>query len=140
MSLAPGTLSKEQITGLRDLWGRLGVRLTVFFLLVAVIPMLIIGVISFQRASDALTDGALSKLQQESHLTDRDLRTFLSQFNADLLSFASTPPVQGIIRARDNDGIDPKNGDHYSVWVKRLTEIFKANAQNIQQTSVKSFY
>ena len=34
-----------------------------------------------------------------------------------------------MIRARDNDGIDPKSNDPYEVWVNRLTQIFKANAQ-----------
>ncbi|MDP6453889.1 MAG: methyl-accepting chemotaxis protein [SAR202 cluster bacterium] len=53
----------------------------------------------------------------------------MSQFSADLLALSSTPPVQGVIRARDNGGIDPKSNDPYEVWVNRLTQIFKANAQ-----------
>ena len=60
--------------------------------------------------------------------------TFLSQFNSNLLALSDTPPVQAIIRAVDNDGIDPKSNDTFEVWVNRLTQIFAASARN------KDFY
>ncbi len=47
---------------------------------------------------------------------------------------SNTPPVQGIIRARDDGGIDPAQNDPYEVWVNRLTQIFKVN------TTTKRFY
>ena len=100
----------------------------------ALVPVAVVGIVSFLRASTALTEAGLSKVEQEASLTDRDLNTFLGQFSSDLLAFSATPPIQGIIRARDNDGIDTKSNDPYEVWVNRLTQIFKANAIN------KEFY
>ncbi|HJO81594.1 MAG TPA: hypothetical protein QF520_04215, partial [SAR202 cluster bacterium] len=113
---------------------RLGVHLTLMFVAAAVLPAVIVGVLSFQRASDSLEDLAVSQVQQEATLTTQDLTTFLGQFSSDLLAMSNTPPVQAIIRARDNNGIDPAQNDPYEVWVNRLTQIFKANAQT------KGFY
>ncbi|MFQ6027877.1 MAG: hypothetical protein ACE5Q6_10335, partial [Dehalococcoidia bacterium] len=86
---------------------RLGVRLTAMFLGLALIPIAVVGIMSYQRASDSLTDLALAKQEQEATLTSQDMRTFLEQFSADVLALSDTPPVQAIIRARDNGGIDP---------------------------------
>ena len=113
---------------------RLGVRLTLMFVAAAVVPVVIVGVLSFQRASDSLRNLAVAQVQQEATLTTQDLTTFLGQFSTDLLTMSNTPPVQAIIRARDNGGIDPAQNDPYEVWVNRLTQIFKANAQT------KKFY
>ena len=74
---------------------RLGVRLTVMFLAAALVPLLLVGLLSYQRASSSLKDLALDNVEQEAQLVTRDLNTFLSQFSADLLALSGTPPVQG---------------------------------------------
>ena len=111
---------------------RLSVRLTAMFILVAVVPMSLVGILSYQRAESGLVGLALGKMEQETALTAKDMQTFLGQFSSDLLALSDTPPIQGVIRARDNGGIDPKQNDPYEVWVKRLTTIFVANVQNKQ--------
>ncbi len=112
----------------------LGARLAIMFIIMSLIPIAVVGLLSFQRAGDSLRDLALGKVEQEAALTTKDMSTFLGQFSSDLLALSTTPPVQGIIRARDNGGIDPVSNDKFEVWVNRLTQIFKANAQN------KGFY
>ena len=109
-------------------------RLTAMFVLAALIPVATVGFLSYRSAASGLHDAAFDKAQQEAALMSQDLGTFLEQFSADLLSFADTPPVQGIVRAQDNGGIDPAQGDPSAVWVNRLTQIFKAAAVN------KEFY
>ncbi len=109
-------------------------KLVILFVLAALIPVAVVSVVSFQRSSSALVSQALSKVEQEAVLTDQDLRTFLGQFSDDLLALSDTPPIQAIIRARDNGGIDPKSDDSFEVWVNRQTQIFAANARN------KGFY
>jgi methyl-accepting chemotaxis protein len=120
--------SPKSFTGVLD--RSLGIRLITFFVLVALVPVAIVGTVSYQRASEALIDTALSGAEQEVVLTERELLTFMDQFQSDLLAFRDTPPVQGIIRANDNDGIDPKSNDAFGVWVNRLSQIFKAAASN----------
>jgi methyl-accepting chemotaxis protein len=108
----------------------LNVRLTVLFILVALVPMLTIATLSIQKAGSALNDVGLSKVAQETGKTKDDLLTFIGQFSTDVLMLSDTPPVQAVIRAVDNDGIDPKSNDAYGVWVNRLTQIFAASARN----------
>ena len=61
----------------------------------ALVPVAVVGIVSFLRASTALTEAGLSKVEQEASLTDRDLNTFLGQFYSDLLAFSATPPYKG---------------------------------------------
>ncbi len=104
------------------------------FLLIALLPMALIGLLSYQQARQGLIDLALSKLQQESILTADNMLTFMGQFSADVLAQSDVPPVQGIVRARDNNGVDPVENNTYQTWVKRLNQIFTAESRN------KKFY
>ena len=106
----------------------LGLRLTVMFIAVSLIPIVIVGLLSYQRASGSLQDLALQTLNLEAKGTSVETITFVEQFSADILAMSDTPPVQAIIRAVDNGGIDPKSDDSFEVWVNRLTQIFRANA------------
>ena len=108
----------------------LSTRLIFFFVSVALLPVAVVGIISYQRASTALIDTALGAAEQEVVLSSRELLATMEQFKSDILAFRDTPPVQGIIRANDNDGIDPKSNDAFGVWVNRLSQIFKASAAN----------
>jgi hypothetical protein len=47
---------------------RLGVRLTVMFLAAALVPLLVVGLLSYQRASTSLKDLALDNVEQEAQL------------------------------------------------------------------------
>ena len=109
---------------------RLGPRLIIAFMAVAFIPIIIVGSLSYQRAGSSLKAEAYSELEQEAILLDRDLQTFLEQFSSDIGVLSDTPAVQAIIRAKDNDGIDPVDDDPYEVWVDRLTQTFRANVKN----------
>ncbi len=44
----------------------------------------------------------------------------------ELIILRETPPVQGIIRARDHGGIDPETGDKIEYWYLRMEQIFAA--------------
>ncbi len=110
------------------------VRLTVLFILVAVVPMLLVSLVSFTQARAGLVHLAFGSVQQDATLTAADMQTYLGQFSADLLALSDTPPVQGIVRAADNGGIDPNSNDSHEVWVNRLAQIFMATARH------KKFY
>jgi PAS domain S-box-containing protein len=49
---------------------------------------------------------------------------------ANLRVVSETPPISGIIRAWDNRGIDPLNGDKTEFWFLRLRQIFAAFIKN----------
>jgi PAS domain S-box-containing protein len=94
------------------------------FIVVALIPMFVVALLSYQRARIGLVNLALSKVEQEASLTAKDTETFLEQFSADIVALSQSPPVQGIIRARDTNGIDPISGDSYEAGIDQLRQIF----------------
>ena len=74
--------------------------------------------------SGALRGGAESELA--ASVTARALATEskLRLSEADLRFMLLVPPVQGILRAADNGGIDRMDGSTQRLWEKRLTTIF----------------
>jgi hypothetical protein len=98
---------------------RLGARLMLVFIGVALAPMLVGVLLSYQRARASLVNLALSKVEQEAALTAKDLGTSLEQFSSDLLMLSNAPPVQGLLLAQDHGGQDPATGRSYSVVGRR---------------------
>ncbi|NWG75140.1 MAG: HAMP domain-containing protein, partial [Rubrivivax sp.] len=109
---------------------RLSVRLTAFFVVIALVPMAIVTLLSFLFAQASLVDQAAFKVEQETERIGQDVEVYLSQFPSDLLALSDTFPVQAIFRAIDNGGIDPASLDDYGVWTSRLTQSFSAMMRN----------
>ena len=53
------------------------------------------------------------------------MENFLADIKSDLFFLKSTPPVQGILRAQINGGIDPVDQSTTEEWQKRLGVIFR---------------
>ena len=53
-------------------------------------------------------------------------RTEVNELVNDLQFMLSVPPIQGIIRAGENAGIDPKDQSSDAIWKQRLGDIFKS--------------
>jgi PAS domain S-box-containing protein len=70
--------------------------------------------------------------QLENHLrnaVDERSKAFMAsieRLKRDTLFLAGTSPIQGIIRARNNGGVDPQVNNATEVWEQRLQEIFSA--------------
>jgi signal transduction histidine kinase/CheY-like chemotaxis protein len=106
----------------------------IIFISVALTPMLVGILLSYQRAQVSLVNLALSKVEQEAGLTAKDMSTYLEQFSTDLLMLSNAPPVQGLLRAQDNNNLDPATGRAYEEWIDWLRQLFITAAQN------KKFY
>ncbi len=109
-------------------------RLILILLLVSLIPLVIVAGLYFWQARQTLETSALREVSFSTKSTSQDIQTFMAQFQTDLLSLSHAPPVQGIIRALDNENIDPQSNDSYETWVNRLNEIMEPIADN------KKFY
>lgn len=105
-------------------------RLLAVLILAALIPTAIVAGISYQRARSALITEAFARAALETASTSKEMLTFMEQFEADLLAFSEMPPVQRIIRAQDNGGIDPQSNAVLAVWVNDHTQYFRAISQN----------
>src|SRR5215207_7549393 len=111
---------------------RMGARLLLVFIGVALVPMLVGVLLSYQRARASLVDLALSKVEQEAALTAKDLGTSLEQFSSDLRMLSSAPPVQGLLLAQDNGGRDPVTGRLSEEWIDWLRQLFATTMQSKQ--------
>ncbi|WP_084668975.1 cache domain-containing protein [Spirulina major] len=50
---------------------------------------------------------------------------YIKELESDLEFLSQVPPIQGIIRARENEGIDPLDQSSERVWKNRLEVIFR---------------
>ncbi len=71
----------------------------------------------------------LTRQQLVSHLNKLDLeaiqlQSIINGLLQDALVLAHTPPILGIMRAQQNNGIDKQDGSSEIVWHNRLTAIF----------------
>ncbi len=62
-----------------------------------------------------------------------EIQDLLSESKADLKVMEDMPPVQGIIRARDNKGTDPLTKDSLQLWISRLQQIYASFLKNHPQ-------
>lgn len=73
-------------------------------------------------AIDELLESAGKNIAKDA----MEIEHFVEQAKKDLMVISATPPVQGIIRARDNGGIDPLTGDKTEYWLARMEHVFGA--------------
>lgn len=116
--------SRKQNFGLALFQTSLRIRLTIMFTLVALVPLAVAALFGYWHARSSLVNLALAQIEHETKTATRDIETYLGQFSNEILTFSKMPAIQGIIRAKDNNGVDPIDYDSYPVWVDRLTQIF----------------
>lgn len=98
------------------LWGSLQAK---FVALVVATLCLSIGVVTWQ----SLNDFAQRKLEADLHALARSASARATanatQIEADLRFVMTTPPFQGVLRALDNQGIDPIDRSTTAQWIGR---------------------
>lgn len=76
-----------------------------------------------QERSQALRDRQHAHLAETAHAATRQLAENIDFLRREVRFLAELPPIQGIIRARRNGGIDPRDGSSLAEWKRRLTDI-----------------
>ncbi len=99
-------------------------RLIALLFVSTLIPVLIVGGYSVSSSAQTITDLSLDKIEQKTNDSAARAATFLDSISKDILYLAETPPVQGIVRARESGGVDKKDKSSYQAWVGRLQIIF----------------
>ena len=92
--------------------------------------VLVLGIAAYTSSRDALLTSILSETEEEVEQVTARLEVTLEGFRQDVAFLSGLPPIQGIVRVRDNKGIDPVDGSTYALWTSRLTTIFKAMLGN----------
>ena len=115
---------KINIIPIKKFKGRISRKLILGMLLVAFIPLGVAGYLGYRSSSDVLIENSFKTLESDARTHALDIEKILSGFGESVIFLANTPPIQGIIRARKNDGMDPQDGSTYTEWTDRLGVIF----------------
>lgn len=99
-------------------------QLLLLVLLAAIIPPAIVVLFGPFSATRSLSKSAETVLTYEVQAEIDEVDAFLYGVNHDVLFMSKVPPIQGIIRARANNGTDPTDGSSYDEWVDRLQILF----------------
>lgn len=97
-------------------------------MLVALVSLLSVGIIAifaFITAREHIHETVEIRYVNKTGLMMKDIKRFLDEAELDLHFLMKTPPVQGIMRARDNNGYDPIGKSSYRQWTERLQIILK---------------
>src|SRR3972149_6240528 len=71
--------------------------------------------------------GAASAIRAEQNA--QQIVEQINTLRRDVLFLSNAPPIQGILRAARNQGMDTQEGNSIETWAKRLQEIFSAFAE-----------
>ncbi len=74
--------------------------------------------------NEQLVERKSEQLSADTNLRGSSFQIQIDELIRDVRLLAGTPPVQGIIRTSQNDGVDPKDGSSLSFWYERLQTIF----------------
>ncbi|MGA9377873.1 MAG: hypothetical protein WBV73_03645, partial [Phormidium sp.] len=99
-------------------------KLSLLLAIGLVAPTIIVSVYSINSSSRELTSLVSGQMKLEGENSKKLINQLVDISKADVLYLSETPPIQGIVRAKDNKGIDPLDKSTYSEWVKRLNIIF----------------
>lgn len=92
-------------------------------LLIACVTLLVAYILSHYERESQLADRA-ARQNFRIQLNDDRLHQSIDALQSDVVFLSRTPPIQGIIRAIENQGYDNADKSSLKTWEKRLQEIF----------------
>lgn len=70
-------------------------------------------------------DHSFQKIESELEVVRADIAANVAALRQDVTFLAAVPPIEGILNASTNNGIDSKDGSTISQWQDRLAQIFQ---------------
>ncbi|MGB8686443.1 MAG: methyl-accepting chemotaxis protein [Microcoleus sp.] len=101
-------------------------RLLLLLILSTLIPVSIVGWYGISSSTAALQNLALITLSDSVNSSANQMINKFENLRADILFLRKTPPVQGMIRAREGNGVDTKTNSTYQDWVYRMQLTFSS--------------
>ncbi|NVK33631.1 MAG: PAS domain S-box protein [Rhodobacteraceae bacterium] len=89
----------------------------------------VVGVMQYLQNRAAIVERERERLHFAIQKSSLILQEIHSNEARAVLTLAETPPLQGIIRARENGGYDPEDNSTEKMWLDRLAQIFLANVK-----------
>lgn len=91
---------------------------------VTVSAAMVVGFANFIQASSMSRTAAQAELHAETRVVAAHINSAFRIARDQVFILRNTPPVEGIIRARANGGVDPHDGSTLDTWRERLASIF----------------
>lgn len=98
-------------------------KLLIAFIIVATLPLLIIGVFSRRSTTRSALHAGEETMHQITQSIASDIQSSIEIAHKEMFFLSDVPPVQGIIRARNNDGYDVFGESSYEAWCDRMIKI-----------------
>ncbi|MEZ2302426.1 MAG: methyl-accepting chemotaxis protein [Microcoleus sp.] len=111
---------------IKKLFTKLQYRLLILLILSTLIPLLIVGFYGVYSSTAALKSLALLSLDESVKSSGNQMINKFENFSSDILFIGKSPPIQGIIRAREGTGVDRESNSTYQNWVERMQIIFSS--------------
>ncbi len=90
------------------------------------IPVSIVGLYGIYASSNSLSEVAKNNMETESNKEANKINNFLNGVSDDVFFLSKSPSIQGIIRAKDNGGLDGQSNLSYNAWIGQLQANFVA--------------
>src|ERR687886_427294 len=95
-------------------------QLLLLLLLSSTIPVSIVGLYGIFSSTTALSNLAQTKLEQKVTNEAENILAVLEGINKDVLFLSKTPPIQGIIRSKEDGKIDKQDNSSSEAWTDQL--------------------
>ncbi|HEY9706509.1 MAG TPA: cache domain-containing protein, partial [Allocoleopsis sp.] len=105
-------------------WRKFQSKLIVLLTFSTITPVLIVGGYNVIISTQSLTNLVTEQMSDQVTNNAEKISIFLAGGQSDILYLSEVPPIQGIVRARDNKGIDKQDNSTTEAWEKRLEIIF----------------
>ncbi len=99
------------------------IMFTCFFILII---LFLVGAIGYSKIKNVVINKSFENLAKEAKLSSLRFKASYDRMKNDVFIVLHTPPIQGIIRSRENRGIDPNDGSTINLWKTRLETIFSS--------------
>lgn len=108
----------------------IAVRMTVIFSGLLLLATATTGYMVYQEARSSLMKSSTERLEHTAEVVRVRMLASLEAITKDVRFLASTPPIQGIVRARMRRGLDPETALLDSEWRAQLADIFSVFVDN----------
>jgi signal transduction histidine kinase/CheY-like chemotaxis protein len=105
------------------------VQLVVLSVGAVVTPLLIVGAITRPAIVAEIESYVRANHLRQLNTVAELMNDYIEALQADVIQVSLYPPLTGLLRARDNDGVDPLDHSTTEQWVRRLEKIFQGHAR-----------
>ncbi|GAA0372352.1 hypothetical protein GCM10009092_40760 [Bowmanella denitrificans] len=102
----------------------------VILVLSLLVGLVVVFIWNVDRERDNAIADNISKLNSQVNLRAEQLQESVDGYKRNTLFLASVPPVQGLVRAAQNNGLDIQEDSTSDRWKRRLTQIFTGFMQS----------